>query len=46
MARTDEGPVAMWEGDAGYEGIDPSQPGPRHRLTMAEDRYSFQDDRT
>jgi len=46
MARTDEGPVAMWEGDAGDEGIDPSQPGPRHRLTMAEDRYSFQDDRT
>jgi len=46
MARTDEGPVAMWEGDAGYEGVDPSQPGPRHRLTMAEDCYSFQDDRT
>ena len=46
MTRTDEGPVAMWEGDAGYEGIDPSQPGPRHRLTMAEDCYSFQDDRT
>ena len=46
MARTDEGPVAMWKGDAGYEGVDPSRPGPRHRLTMAKGRYSFQDDRT
>lgn len=46
MARTNDGPVAMWEGDAGYEDVDPSRPGPRHRLTMAEDRYSFQDDRT
>ena len=46
MARTEEGPVALWEGDAGYKDADPSRPGPRHRLTMAEDRYSFQDDRT
>lgn len=46
MARTDDGLVAMWEGDAGYKDADPSRPGPRHRLTMAEDRYSFQDDRT
>ncbi len=44
--ETDDGLVAMWEGDAGYKDADPSRPGPRHRLTMAEDRYSFQDDRT
>lgn len=46
LVWTDNGPVAMWEGDAGYKDIDPSQAGPRHRLTMAADRYSFQDDRT
>jgi 8-oxo-dGTP pyrophosphatase MutT (NUDIX family) len=28
------GPVAMWHGDAGYEVMDPSREGERHRLTM------------
>ena len=46
MARTDNGPVAMWEGDGGYETNDPTLPGARHRLTMVEDRYRFEDDRS
>jgi len=28
--------VAMWAGDAGYEGGDPAAEGPRHRLLMAD----------
>ena len=45
MAWTENGPVAMWEGDGGYESNDPTRPGPRHRLTMVEDHYFFEDDR-
>ena len=45
MARTDAGPVAMWTGDAGYEAGDPTLAGPRHRLTMLEDGYRFEDTR-
>ena len=45
MAQTENGPVAMWEGDGGYESNDPTRPGPRHRLTMVEDQYFFEDDR-
>lgn len=33
---TDEGPVAMWFGDAGYPTTDPAVPGDRHRLTMVK----------
>jgi hypothetical protein len=36
----------MWEGDCGYETTDPTMPGARHRLTMVEDRYRFEDDRS
>ncbi len=45
MARTDDGPVAMWPGDAGYEFSDASAVGPRHRLTLFEDGYVFSDTR-
>ena len=45
MARTDDGPVAMWTGDAGYEVNDPSIEGPRHRLTLVETGYVFTDTR-
>lgn len=34
-APTDDGAVALWAGDAGYESGDPSVPGARHRLHMA-----------
>ena len=45
MARTDDGPVAMWPGDAGYESNDASAVGTRHRLTLFEDGYVFTDTR-
>jgi 8-oxo-dGTP pyrophosphatase MutT (NUDIX family) len=32
----DDGAVAMWEGDGGYDTNDPDQPGGRHRLWMLE----------
>lgn len=31
---TEDGPVAMWHGDAGYPETDPAASGDRHRLTM------------
>jgi|TARA_B100000959_G_scaffold287121_1_gene369477 8-oxo-dGTP pyrophosphatase MutT (NUDIX family) len=42
MARTDDGVVAMWSGDAGYEAEDPSVPGARHRLTMNAGSYRLE----
>lgn len=44
IVTTDDGPVAMWAGDAGYEGDDPSRPGPRHRLEMFRRGYRYIDD--
>ena len=32
MARADDGIIALWAGDAGYESGDAEQPGSRHRL--------------
>ena len=34
IGLSDEGPIAMWHGDVGYEAADPTRKGPRHRLTM------------
>jgi 8-oxo-dGTP pyrophosphatase MutT (NUDIX family) len=34
--EVDQGAVAMWEGDAGYETSTPDVAGPRHRLWMLE----------
>jgi 8-oxo-dGTP pyrophosphatase MutT (NUDIX family) len=34
VALTDEGAVALWHGDAGYDDADAAKPGPRHRLVM------------
>lgn len=31
---SDDGPIAMWHGDAGYDAADPTLPGDRHRLKM------------
>ncbi len=42
--RSDEGPVAMWAGDAGYESGDLDAPGPRHRLVMASERWELLND--
>ena len=42
IGRSNDGPVAMWDGDAGYADSDPELPGARHRLTMSQDGYSFE----
>ena len=42
MAKSDGGTVAMWEGDAGYEANDPDISGARHRLTMLDNKYFFE----
>ena len=42
IGRSNNGPVAMWDGDAGYANSDPEVPGARHRLTMGQDGYSFE----
>ena len=42
IGRSDDGAVAMWSGDAGYETGDPSQDGPRHRLTMSDGGYVYE----
>jgi 8-oxo-dGTP pyrophosphatase MutT (NUDIX family) len=43
IAKADEGMVVMWEGDAGYATLDASAPGPRHRLVMTKQGFSFDD---
>ena len=42
IARGSEGPVALWEGDVGYETTEADTPGPRHRLTMAESGFVYE----
>ncbi len=36
------GPVALWFGDAGFEDSDADKPGPRHRLRMKDDQWSYE----
>jgi len=43
MGPSDAGPIAMWEGDAGYATTDPSISGPRHRLEMFAEGYRYDD---
>ncbi len=43
IALTGNGPVAMWEGDSGYETNDATVAGPRHRLEMYESGYVYDD---
>jgi 8-oxo-dGTP pyrophosphatase MutT (NUDIX family) len=43
MAKSDEGMVVMWEGDAGYETADAAAPGLRHRLLMTKSGFFFED---
>lgn len=42
IAVTDEGPTALWHGDAGWEAADASLPGPRHRLVMGRNGWRYQ----
>jgi 8-oxo-dGTP pyrophosphatase MutT (NUDIX family) len=39
---TDNGPVALWHGDAGYEAGDAEVAGARHRLSMAKERWLYE----
>ena len=43
VAASGESLVTMWHGDAGYEALDPSMPGPRHRLEMNKQGFVFDD---
>ena len=38
----DNGAVAMWEGDAGWETSTPDTPGPRHRLSMLDEAWTYE----
>lgn len=42
VALTDEGPVALWHGDAGYEGSDAMRPGARHRLLLGKAGWRYE----
>ncbi|MDJ0866314.1 MAG: NUDIX domain-containing protein [Myxococcota bacterium] len=43
ITKSDEGMVALWEGDAGYASRDASVPGPRHRLVITREGFTFDD---
>lgn len=40
-ARTHDGMVTMWEGDAGWETTDVQAPGARHRLLMSDAPWQY-----
>jgi 8-oxo-dGTP pyrophosphatase MutT (NUDIX family) len=42
VALTDDGPVTLWAGDAGYDSGDAAHPGARHRLTMAKSGWRYE----
>jgi 8-oxo-dGTP pyrophosphatase MutT (NUDIX family) len=42
IARTDDGMIALWHGDAGYEDKDASKRGPRHRLHMPKGDWVYE----
>jgi 8-oxo-dGTP pyrophosphatase MutT (NUDIX family) len=42
IARIEGGIAALWAGDAGYETIDATAPGARHRLCMLESGWRYE----
>ena len=42
IAMSDEGPVAIWRGDAGFDDADASRPGARHRLVMRKTGWVYE----
>ena len=44
VKRSDGVRVALWRGDAGYEDWDADRPGARHRLVMATQGFTFEND--
>ena len=43
MTTGESGPVALWDGDAGYGDGDVSRPGGRHRLSMGPGGWLYED---
>lgn len=43
ICNSEQGPIAMWAGDAGYEANDVTLSGPRHRLEMFGEGYRYLD---
>ncbi len=43
LGKVDGEMVTMWEGDAGYDSHDPTTAGLRHRITMHQNEYRFDD---
>jgi hypothetical protein len=42
VAIGDQGPIALWQGDAGWEQSDATAPGSRHRLVMGPDPWRYE----
>ena len=42
ISVTDDGPVAIWQGDAGYDDADALRPGARHRLAMRKSGWVYE----
>lgn len=42
LARIDDGAVALWEGDAGYDSRDADAPGPRRRLWLTGEGWRYE----
>ena len=42
IALDEDGPIAIWQGDAGYEAADADAQGARHRLSMRKDRWHYE----
>lgn len=42
MIPTDEGHIALWQGDAGYEKGDPSISGSRNRLNLSDEKWRLE----
>jgi len=42
IALVDDGPIALWFGDAGFEASSADAPGPRHRLWMAKSGWRYE----
>jgi hypothetical protein len=43
FAKTDDGMVALYSGDAGYDSSDAAVEGARHRCLMFEGGWSYED---
>ena len=42
IARVDGGLVSLWQGDAGYDDLDPDVPGARNRLLMLDSGWRLE----